>query len=267
MVAPFTPLTLPQFSAKFVEALQARHPQLPVEIISDSELRIPSGDSHNTIFLDNAYKTYLQDPEAEQDIIHRFLASVVMTGEDRPLDRERIVPVIKDVAWIQEIQASMAARGNDKAIPFVSEPFNDSLVIVYAQDNPENLEYVTPDALAKAHLQPKDLRALACANLKRLMPSFELRGEPGFYMVMAGGTFEASLLLFDALWTPEYFEVQGDFVVAIPSRELLFITGSENLENVERLREIAREARAEAGYPLTDELFIRRGNTFVPFPE
>lgn len=127
MVAPFTPLTLPQFSAKFVEALQARHPQLPVEIISDSELRIPSGDSHNTIFLDNAYKTYLQDPEAEQDIIHRFLASVVMTGEDRPLDRERIVPVIKDVAWIQEIQASMAARGNDKAIPFVSEPFNDSL--------------------------------------------------------------------------------------------------------------------------------------------
>jgi uncharacterized protein YtpQ (UPF0354 family) len=86
-------------------------------------------------------------------------------------------------------------------------------------------------------------------------------------MVTAGGTYEASLLLFDSIWSSDNFNVDGELVVAIPSRDLLLVTGSRDKEGLEQLRKLAVKTVEEASYRLTPELFVRKEGGWLPFRE
>jgi uncharacterized protein YtpQ (UPF0354 family) len=59
--------------------------------------------------------------------------------------------------------------------------------------------------------------------------------------------------------------VDGDYVVAVPSRDLLLITGSRNQEGLAKLRELAEEVATTGSYTLTRELFVYRQGRFVRF--
>jgi uncharacterized protein YtpQ (UPF0354 family) len=120
----------------------------------------------------------------------------------------------------------------------VYEDFNDDLIVLYAEDSPKNIRYFSPDDLAKAQIDRKDLRNLACENLKRLLPKIEQHGASGLYMLGAGGDYEASLLLFDSIWSGLKEAVRGDVVVAIPSRDVLVVTGSEDAEGIQKMKKI-----------------------------
>ena len=49
-------------------------------------------------------------------------------------------------------------------------------------------------------------------------------------MLKAGGDYEASLLLFDDIWRDGQVKVDGDIVVAVPAKDVLLVTGSNNLK-------------------------------------
>jgi len=139
------------------------------------------------------------------------------------------------------------------------------LVVLYAQDSPKNIRYLTSKDLPGLKVAKENLRALACENLRRILPKIELVGTNGLYMMTAGGNYEASLILLNAIWTNRQFVVQGDYVVAIPTRDLLLITGSNEAEGIVKVRRIAKKAVAEGSYRLTDDLFVYRGDRFVKF--
>jgi len=100
------------------------------------------------------------------------------------------------------------------------------------------------------------------ANLRRVLPDIELHEGPLVSMLTAGGTYEASLLLLEDLWAGDKPKVDGDYVVAVPSRDVLLITGSRNQEGLAKLRELAEEIATTGSYALTSELFIRRNGAF-----
>ena len=80
---------------------------------------------------------------------------------------------------------------------------------------------------------------------------------------MRGKGYDSSPLLIDSLWTEENFAVQSDLVIAVPSRDTLFVTGSENAEGLQRIRKAASETVKESSYYLIPDLFVRKEGKWV----
>lgn len=266
----------PLSKSAYTEDFAARLRQaaaLKVEIRAELELKIttPAG-SDTTAYLDNGYQEYCAYPKEREAIYARFIDSLIESSKtldkEAPLDTTMITPIIKDRAWIAEIIAStQTLASKDKPIEFVYEQLNSELLIVYAEDSPKNLSYLTPKKLESAGLQRASLKELAVKNLRRLLTNIETSGGNGVYMMTAGGTYETSLLLFDDIWQERKLKVEGDYVVAVPSRDLLLITGSGNKEGIKKIRELAQTTLAKASYRLTGDLFVYRDNHFVKFED
>jgi uncharacterized protein YtpQ (UPF0354 family) len=259
-----------EFTRDFTGALRKAKPELKVIIVRDLELKVTFANGHSaTSFLDNAYDIYKQDPKTKVDVIQRFIASALETtdGVRRRVDRARIVPLIKDRPWLEETRQGLLSRGVKEAdiSEYVFEDFSPDLIIVYAEDSPKNVRYLRPKDLEEAKLSRTELRSVAIENLKRLLPNIECRGGKGLYMITAGGDYDASVLLFDSIWSGKQMEVKGDFVVAVPTRDLLMVTGSKDPEGIEKLRQTVEQVWAGGSYKLTQKLFVYRNGKFNEF--
>lgn len=255
------------FTQEFMGALRAQAPELQVTTEGDTAVKLKDARGRESnLFLDNAYASYSADSGALTQIIQKYVAAIL---EERasiaPVDRSRIVPVVKDRAWLAEIQAALKARGMNQALEHVFEDLNEDLVIVYAEDSPRNIRYITPKSLTELGVKKEQLRSIAVTNLQNLLPRIEARPAPLVSMITAGGDYEASLLLFDRIWSGGQLVVDGDIVVAVPARDLLLFTGSKNRAGIAKLREIAAKAASEASYRLTDRLFVYRDGQFRRF--
>jgi hypothetical protein len=72
-------------------------------------------------------------------------------------------------------------------------------------------------------------------------------------------------LVVNALWSsPERFRVKGDVVVAIPSRELILVTGTGN-GKISEFRGYVANAYANGSFPLSQTLLVHRNNRFTRF--
>ncbi|MBX7258388.1 MAG: DUF1444 family protein [Candidatus Hydrogenedentes bacterium] len=257
-----------EFTQECAKAFAEAGPQWTVLIERDLVLSIKGADDQESrSFLDNLYETCRQHPHLEQDAIDQFVVGTLETLAKKSdgTDRTCIVPVIKDRAWLEEMRRGLRERGATDVPDPVHEDFSRELVIVYAIDMENSIAFLTPGALEEAKVSREELRVLAASNLKRLLPKIERAGSNGLYMFMAGGTYEASLLLLDTIWAGIQAEVQGDVVVAIPTRDVLVATGSENAPGMSKLREIAQEAWQTGPYRLTPQLFVYRDGTFQEF--
>lgn len=256
-------MTPAQFTDEFAKALHSASPSSKVVVKADFEIMLTTATGQESaLFLDNAYDEYLKDPEEVKDIIQRYAVSLLEAkGSDAAIDRDLVVPIIKDRQWPSEMQ-SLKREGLRQAPENVFEDFNGQLVVVYAEDGPTSIRYLTPDNLEKGGLSRTELRSLAIRNLKRILPEIELHKGPQVSMITAGGNYEACLLLLNDLWTDGRIQVEGDIVVAVPSRDLLLLTGSKTPGGIAKLREIAKASFQQAPYRLTDELFIYRDGQF-----
>ena len=169
------------------------------------------------------------------------------------VDRARIVPVI----WTKG-----SARSD-----LIVDPLNDELVIVYAEDNGKEIRMLMAQDLGPAAINRGELRALAVANLRTVVPQVRLHQGNEYSMFTAGGTYESSLLLTPQVLTASNVKVDGDAVLAVPARNLLFVTGTRTPGGVAKLREVAARAMRESPNRLTDTLFVLRGGELVKFSE
>jgi uncharacterized protein YtpQ (UPF0354 family) len=266
------PLSQRQFTRAFADRLQKALPGTAVVVKGDLEVRwTPKGGDEHTTFLDNAWRGYAADPATLDAVLDRMVDSAreLAADADHVVDPRRVVPVVKDRAWLEESRRALRASGakDVSRVADVHEDYNGALMIFYAEDREKGIAYLTSEELARAGLKRSELRALAVRNLKGLISAVDLQGGEGLYMVTAGGDYEASLILVDDLWTGPSItpKVKGEVVIAIPARDLLLVTGSEDPAGLKKLRELARKVMAEGSYTLTDQLFVRRGGKFVPF--
>ncbi len=259
------PLAPVEFRGEVERAIAAAHPELSLEAPSDLQLRVldAAGKTKMTLFLDNAYEEYLRSPEGLQEVVTRYVASLLEASELRAVERAQIVPVIKDNAWIAESIAAVKERGGEGPAAYVTESYNAQLTILYAEDRPNQIRYLIPQNLEELGLTAAELRPLAVENLRRLLPEIELHRSSSVTRITAGGSYEASLLLLDEVWNGKIVPVEGEPVVAIPTRDLLLLTGTETPGGLAQLREIASKSMAGSSYRLTDTLFVRRDGRFV----
>jgi uncharacterized protein YtpQ (UPF0354 family) len=264
-----TPMSRDEFTRAYIQAVLVRAgPSAQVAPAANNglDITLPGGKTL-TAYLDNAYKLYLDDPGSLQLVLDRYVASLLETAAmPETLDRTRIIAVVKSRTWLDEMAATMSARGS-KTEPHVyeREPLADGLWIVYAEDTPRNIRYFTADELRAAGVERQDLRALALRNLKQLLVS-RVEVERGtISMVTAGGDYEASLLLLDEVWARPDLRAKGEIVVAVPARDLLLVADSADIVAIDKLRLLAMRLHDKASHPLSDQLFVYRGGRFVRY--
>jgi uncharacterized protein YtpQ (UPF0354 family) len=258
------------FSEDVAAALRKASPGLKVEIVQDLQLKLTTTNGkESNCFLDNAYGLYKQDPKAKETVIRKYVESgletLALTGSDK-VDRNRIVAIVKDRPWVKEIRQSLSSSGRNMA-ESVYDDYNEDLVIVYAEDAPKSIRYLTPGQLADLGIERKDLRNLACENLKRLLPKVRQDQGDGFYQLSAGGDYDASLLLLDSVWGSIKKDVSGQIVIALPARNGLLVTGSENEKGLANVKQIVQKVYARDPYRITPKLFIRRAGKFEEFKQ
>jgi len=71
--------------------------------------------------------------------------------------------------------------------------------------------------------------------------------------------------LLNDFWRVARLPVAGEIVAAIPARDFLVVSGSQDAEGVEKIRQIAETVASRAPYRLTSKLLVRRDGRFVLF--
>lgn len=258
------------FTDRFLAELQEVAPDADIRKTAELTLEGKDPDGEDLkVYLDNAYLKYQDDPESLDQIMSDHISSLLETwaADFGKVDPTRIVPVIKDKDYIADVRQSMAESGgsaDDWDVP-ANEDYNGELVILYAQDSERNIRYLSDEKLVEIGDSREGLRANAVENLRTLLPDIEIHGDAGTYMLTAGGNYEASLILFDDIWRDGQLSVKGELVIAVPARDVLVVTGSEDAAGVEELKRIVRDILANGVYSLSDRLFVYRDGKFVPF--
>ena len=260
------PLSQEQFAARFVKLLKSAHPDLSVKIAGPMDLTVkPAEGGEYHVFLGNAYMQYVNAPGQLEKILKVYASQIREFAKHNKdtdkIDRTHIVPIIKDRGWLEETRRSVKAKTGKDTLDNVYEDFNDGLVICYAEDAGQSLRYFTNKALEAAGIPRSGLRALAVANLRRIVPKYEIERLLAVSRITASEGYDASLLLFDDLWAGLAAK-NGDIVVAIPTREVLLFTPLADSEGMAKIGDYAAKLRASSAYALTDRLFLYRDGRF-----
>lgn len=253
------------FTAQFARALQAAMPSAKVHTIRDLQLDVERADgTAASVSLTNNYKDYTSDPKWFDALIKAYAAALAKPSPNKlaaNLDRERIIPVIKDRGWLAQLQTRFKKQSATQQPVF--DEFNSELVVVYAEDTDKATRYLSSSE--DLGVERGKLKALAVDNLMRIMPRIELRQlAEGAYMMTSHAEYGSSLVLVDSIWSGDQVKVNGDIVVAVPAKDVILVTGSHDIENLNATRKLAGDlAKGRDG--LIDTLFVYRNGRFVNF--
>jgi uncharacterized protein YtpQ (UPF0354 family) len=251
------------FTSQFARALQAAMPSAKVSVIRDLQLDVQRADGTSALVsLANNYRDYSTEPKWFDDVVNAYAAALAKPpSQGAKLDQSRIVPVVKDRAWLAELRARFRQQSASEQPVF--DDLNKELVVVYAEDAPNTTRYLSSSE--ELGVERSKLRALAIENVMRLMPKIESRQlSEGAFMVTSHGDYGASLVLVDSIWSGDQFKVNGDIVVAVPAKDVILVTGSRDRKNLKTMRQFANKL-ANGNYGLIDTLFVYRKGRFVKF--
>jgi hypothetical protein len=184
-----------------------------------------------------------------------------------------MTPTSDSPEWWRQARAYLKAKVTDDHGATLSLSRDDSpilrdlengLLVAYVVDEGERFTFVQHRHLGQA--TSDDLHDAALANLYDLARE-RLRLQPygSVFGVFVDGNFEASVLLLDTLWDRALTQyVQGEFVVAVPSRDVLAFGDSGSARAIGELRAIVdRVYKPEANHLLVRALYRRRAGKWV----
>lgn len=207
--------------------------------------------------LDNLYRMVLNDPDRGVEIVENYLDRMIegdtYTNSPLPLciARSRIMPRIQPESIFNRLDKELVAH-----VPFVN-----GTVIVFVMDLPEVTVSISTEQMIRWGLQPDDLEEISRHNLGRYAPKLNLQiinsSEGGRAAILSQNDgYDAARLLLGHLYRKLAPEMEGDFYVATPSRDM-FVAMTCDPENfVDRLRRKVEREYRRLPYPITNELFI-----------
>ena len=252
-------LTEIQFSNHFVEKLCQKVSD--ISILSIDNLEIKTQDNKGEVYthyLNNSYSEYFSNPEELNEIIERYTnGSKNLYLEKETVQLDRIIPIIKDHRFLLEL----SNLNENLEQNHVYEKYNSDLYIFYAEDFENNISYLHKDDQKSLNLDFNQLRKLAVDNLNSIIENIERNGDKEIFMVIAGGNYESSLILLD-IWNQDNFLVDGDLIIAIPTRDLLFVTGSNSLKEIDELISRIKEINETGDHIVSNKLFKINSDNF-----
>ena len=182
--------------------------------------------------------------------------------EPKAIDQSLLVPMIK-VAEFDDSSAHVIEVSHDDSP--VIRPFAADLIVMYALDLPTHFQFVTGRDLRNASLTVEEIHSIALRNLPSRVPKIELHGQAPRHMIIAGGNFEATLLLLDSMWEQFEQEMPGELLAVVPARDLLYVSASGWDEAKTFLREASNRYLPEERHALSKCIFVRRNGQWMPY--
>ena len=256
-------MTEREFAQVYFDSLSKKYPTVSFGLNPDNTITSKKGDLDYKHYIDNAYIAYKSEPDSVIDIISRYVASTTdMFDEQKKINVDNVVPVIKPAEYLDEINS---LNKGGKPFPMITEKYNDQLIVAYAEDSKTSIKYLTEEDFKTLSISRDSLKSIALRNFDKIIPNIQRQGDNGLFIINAGGDYEASLILLSSIWTKENFPVDGEFIVAIPNRDMLMVTGSRNKNGINKIKEIAADSYTTGNYQVSEHLYIWEGNKFKKF--
>jgi len=263
-VAQKKTLSITEFTKVYANKLKSVYKEKQFILTSDTAIAYSDNGNNIKMYPDNAYREYLADPGSLDKVLTKYIAATAEVFKEKKLTIENIVPLIKPAEYINSINFTTGSNGN-KPASLVYEKYNEQLIIVYAQNFDNGLAMLTDSNFIKLGIGMDSLRRASIKNLNKALPEIKTQGNGTIYGVMAGGTFEASLLLLPYMWDKKNFNVKGDFVVSVPNRDILLVTGSDDKEGLTQIKEITAKIYQTGDHQISPGLFKWNGAKFIKF--
>ncbi|WP_203657370.1 DUF1444 family protein [Actinocatenispora rupis] len=124
---------------------------------------------------------------------------------------------------------------------------------------------ITTGDLEALDMRPRSLRRTAAENLEKQLDRVDVHGLPPVFTLSFDG-LEAALLTSDEVWSSLEAQVEGEIVVGVPARDVMFVTGSKSQAGLEKIHR-ACERIFFAGHEnlLSRHLLVRRQGIWHTF--
>lgn len=180
--------------------------------------------------------------------------------------RDLVVPLISGQAWIDANAETFSQIPDFPAGEYpLACPIASGLYVTYATDPHVSWELVSIDA-APAYGTQEELRATALANMRR-RGDLRVEGGSGRYRLTVPDEMDlsASVILDTEQWLPT-LPIQGDLIVAIPTRIEALVCSASDADSVAALAELAAKAFDLAdGKPVSPTLYRLSPDGLVTF--
>ena len=165
--------------------------------------------------------------------------------------------------WTRAIAYLKPNLTDDESKPAISLSYEDSpvlrdlhngLLVAYLVDEGTRFDYLQNRHLIAAGIDEDRLHKTAIDNLYSLAERhLWIQPYGPVFTLFMGGNFEASVLLLDTVWDISLAKhVQGEFVAAVPARDVLSFGDSSSPDAVAELRAIIDRLKCAGGdHPLS----------------
>jgi uncharacterized protein YtpQ (UPF0354 family) len=258
-----------EFTRLYAQKAAAEIKGARVKIVAERELKLTLPDrTELTAYLDNAWAEAAKHPTNRPEIVSRYLTALKAAEAGAAekadlLDTNSIVAVIRDQRFVAQFD-KLGVKATEKII---SETLVADFKVLYALDQEGGIRYLTERDRTTLNVSLPELRKLAMANLKRLLPEVNRHGTGPVFMIVADGNYEGSLLLADKLWEDQAQTVEGELVAAVPARDTLIVTGSKSKNGIATLRQIVARVEKEGSHLITGTLIVRRNGRWEEYVE
>ena len=261
-------VTKDDFAALMIEQLRMMGETRPIQY-DPLEFKLDIGDGD--FFLHNAYANYSNAGRGmRRAVLQQYAGSAgfadVQLPESYDAALPNLLPAVRSLAYHGVNALRIQAKGREAArTPYLSLASHLAVSLVY--DTPRTIRTITEGDLSAWSVSLDDALDQAKETLLRMSAErFETLAS-GVYRSPWRDNHDASrLFLSDLIWS---LDVAGDYIAAVPDRDTLLITGSQDLEGLEYLAQLCEESfqqgRALSGIPVT----LRDGGwiTFEPEPD
>lgn len=246
MDATYTP---DSFTAAYAAAVRQRLPGAEVRVESPLVVDIErAGQGVQRIRLDHPWQVVASGSGEPEAVLGAFVNATTaeLTVPEGPALVAALRPVIKPIDYVRAVFEQLGA-GQVPVYALVGE-----LYIMLVADTDLNMAIVSNEQLTRAGLEPQGALHLAIQNLVNALPEIGVHGE-GARMVVAGGNYEASLLLVSSIWQELAAPLSGALIAVPFARDLLVYADTGDAEAMRSLREMVVRAETEQtfGYAIS----------------
>lgn len=207
--------------------------------------------------LENVYRMVLGDPERGTEIVEDYLEKI-LDGDEigstvLPLEmaRHRIMPRIQPETIFDQLDREQVAH-----VPWVN-----GTAIVFVLDMPQVTISLTVEQSVRWGLTMDDLEEISRKNLERYSPDLRIQlveSKDGgrAAIVNEHDGYDAARVLLGRLHERLSPELDGDFLVATPARDMFVAMTANPSHFVDRLRKRVDQDYRRLPYPITPDLFL-----------
>ena len=223
------PPSRPQFAKLLTDALRQAGDQRDIQFDADEfMLTLEDGEGNTAIAnLANLHRQYCDAPPDSRDTALKLTVRSLLLGDREPPSefadaRPDILPAVRSRGYYELAQLQAKVQGMDFPL-LPSQQIGDHLAAGLVYDLPEAMQGITQDRLDEWGVTFYEAMEAARENLAGL--EYQVAAVSDLvYMFATGDSYDASrLLLLDVV---RRFGVDGDYIVMVPNRDTLLVTGS-----------------------------------------